>query len=503
MRNFDYDDQPHATRGGREPRSLGELLGCLHAARVAEGACGSEPACGGCELRRVVVASLTGAASSAAPVEVARSAHHRASLVVSTTTLDLEGRRSVVVCVEDVTERERAEQRAREAQKLESLGLLAGEIAHDFNNMLVAMSLQIGLIAERSELEGEVREGLSELRGVVARASGLTRQLLAFGRRSAVRMEMIDVGHLLRGFANMLRRVLPDSIELVVDIHEGLPPIWADYGMIEQLLMNLAINARDAMSPGGRLRIEAAPCHHDRDRDAPGPGCGPSPCLRLAISDTGCGMDEETKAHIFEPFFTTKGARDGTGLGLASARGIVKQHGGWIDVESAVGVGTTFFVHLPAYGGVHAAKKEGSVVSDGERGAREVGSIAARPRTILFAEDEVSVRSAACRVLRRAGHVVHEVSTALEALELWGRTPQIDLLVTDFTMPGELTGIDLAARLRAERPDLQVILTSGLLPPDSAAELIDRHGIRRLDKPFSPRELLAVIALCDDARSPG
>ena len=342
-----------------------------------------------------------------------------------------------ILYLRDVTERTRLEAELLSAQKLESIGRLAGGVAHDFNNLLTVISGYASLLLERTRGNDELEPDLAEIHRAAERAAQLTRQLLAFGRRQVLQPRALDLNEVLDETGSLLRRLLGEHVELVLRPAPSLGTVRVDPGQIEQVIVNLAVNARDAMPAGGRLTISTRELELEE-----------GPAIELEVADTGIGMDEETQAQIFEPFFTTRSA--GTGLGLASVYGIVSQSGGTITVESRVGEGSSFRVRLPA---------------DSERPARaEPAPLrvnASGSETILLVEDEDVVRALARRVLERCGYTVLACANGSEAIELAERDPRpIDLLLTDVVMPG-LRGPEVAARVSATRPEIQVLYMSG------------------------------------------
>ena len=380
---------------------------------------------------------------------------------------------------EDVTERRHLEAQLRQTQKMESIGQLAGGVAHDFNNWLTVIGGCTELLLTTFPTEGDTAELLNEIRHASERAASLTRQLLAFSRREVVEAKVCDLNTIILDTEKMLRRLLGEDVELTTALAPGLPPVKVDPGQWSQVLMNLAVNARDAMPTGGRLQITTA-------LDEPDPGLTPVPGLahpmRLSISDTGTGMTPEVRARIFEPFFTTKGVGKGTGLGLAVVHGIVTQAGGHLEVESEPGRGTTFHIYLPpaleALGG--AAGRAGALNVRGSE-------------TILLVEDEDSLRRIAAPALRAQGYTVLQASNGEEALEVLGRhSGLIHLLLTDVVMP-RMDGHALAEALRPRYPEMKVLYTSGYTD-----DAVVRHGIQHdevafLSKPYTPLALLRKI----------
>jgi CheY-like chemotaxis protein len=370
----------------------------------------------------------------------------------------------------DITERKVAEQeraqlevRLRQAQKMESIGQLAGGVAHDFNNLLTPILGYTEILLGRLAADDPACAELREIMSAAERARSLVAQLLAFGRKQLLETRLLDLNAELTETCRMLRFVIPSNIRIRLDLAPELGAICADPTQVQQIVMNLAVNARDAMPDGGELRFET---RNVRPEGAP-------PQVQLTIGDTGCGMDAETQAKIFEPFFTTKERGQGTGLGLATVYGIVKQHGGDIGVDSAPGRGTTFRLCFPCAG-------EGPA-SHAEEGALPRPD-AAGSETILVVEDEATVRRLITTLLRARGYSVLSAGEPLEALRLSaGHRGPVHLLLADMVMP-QMTGRELYTRLASQRPETRVLYMSGY----------PQHGdpdLRFLQKPFSVRSL--------------
>jgi len=374
------------------------------------------------------------------------------------------------------------------AQKMEAIGQLTSGIAHDFNNLLTAITGYCELLLEDLDADHELRGDAQEILRAASRADALTKQLLAFSRRDPVQLQSVDLNALVSDVDRLLRRLIGEDVELVTSLEGQLPCIQADPGQMEQLLLNLAVNARDAMPGGGRLRIETALLEVPPGGDPTHPDVEAGRYVTLAVSDSGVGMDAATRARIFEPFFTTKERGKGTGLGLATVRSIVQQSGGSIRVESEPGRPTTFTITLPA-GGEKAQEPIFEAVHVGLRGSE----------TILLVEDEEAVRRLLRRSLERHGYAVIDAATPLEAIrESRRRSGAIDLLVADVVLPRR-SGRELAARLERERTGLPTLLLSGL-PGETGLP----GGSALLRKPFAPREFLRrVREELDRARPPG
>lgn len=398
----------------------------------------------------------------------------------------------IVFNARDVTDRVRVEEELRQAQKMEAVGRLAGGVAHDFNNILTVITTNAEFLLTEL-LEGDPRrDEVADIRKAAERATGLTRQLLAFSRRQVLRPQALDLNAVVRDLGKMLRRLIGEDIQLDLALEERLDPVFADPGQLEQVLLNLVVNARDAMPQGGRLTIATRSVVVDAPQTVARRELGPGAYVRLEVSDTGCGMDEEIRSRIFEPFFTTKA--QGTGLGLATAYGIIKQSGGYVDVYSEPGVGTTFKIYLPVSG--EAGK---------ERGPLEGGAVRAPAgETVLLVEDDSGVRTAAERALRSAGYRVRVASNGPEALRMAEEDPEgpLDVLVTDVVMP-HMSGREVAGRLLARHPGLRVLYMSGYT--DEAVAL---HGVLHpesslLEKPFTPAALVRKVGEVLGAPPPG
>ncbi|MBA2291307.1 MAG: response regulator [Gemmatimonadales bacterium] len=389
--------------------------------------------------------------------------------VVATDLTEEAAVEGIVLVARDVTERNALEARLRQSQKMEAVGRLAGGVAHDFNNLLTTILVSTDLVLER-ELEGPVRDDLEVVRQATERAAGLTGQLLAFSRQDVRQRRPVDMNALVADTVKLLRRLLGSDVTVNVSAAADIPWVAGDANLLAQVIINLALNARDAMPRGGIVSIGVTPTI---------PHGGGAPELVLTIRDSGTGMSPTVQAHIFEPFFTTKAAGQGTGLGLATTARIVEQHGGTIAVDSELGLGTTVTITLPAGAdsGVAAAP---SATDDMPATGHEV---------ILLVEDDESVRNVTRRILTRLGYTVVECDSAAAALEALDTLhPPPDLLLTDVMMP-DMTGPELATVVAATHPDLRVLFVSGY-PGDELRQLgIRADEVPFLQKPFTPREL--------------
>ncbi len=384
----------------------------------------------------------------------------------------------LVLNARDVTERDLLEEQLRQAQKMEAIGLLAGGVAHDFNNLLTTVLASSDLALLQVPVGHPARGDLEEIRHAAERAGALTGQLLAFSRKQVVEPRVLDLGKVVHDTVRMLERLVGERIRVVPLVAPDLGLVRADRAQLEQVLLNLAVNARDAMPNGGVLTIEAENVEFTAPRHTPFMELPAGRYVLLAVADTGQGMSEETLLRVFEPFFTTKERGKGTGLGLASVYGIVRQSGGSITVESGEGEGARFVIYLPrAVGSLPREEPKGN-------GTAEVGS-----GTILLAEDEAALLSVATRILQSFGYTVLGASSAEAALDLAGKHPgKIDLLLTDVIMPGE-SGPMLAARLTRQRPGLRVLFMSGYAGDELGVHGVLDPSVELLQKPFTAQEL--------------
>jgi two-component system, cell cycle sensor histidine kinase and response regulator CckA len=384
----------------------------------------------------------------------------------------------------DITDRLFLEEQLRQAQKLDAIGRLAGGVAHDFNNLLTVIHGNSSLLLADDSARPEMVEAAREIREAAARAANLTRQLLTFSRRQPIKTETVDLNDVVSGVGRMLQRLIGEDIVLHTSLLPGGAPVKADAGMLEQVLLNLAVNARDAMPRGGEVRIGLDSVSFDPAGASRSAGARPGSFIRLTVRDNGSGIDPDHLSHIFEPFFTTKEIGKGTGLGLATVHGIVAQHQGWIAVESQPGSGATFIIHLP-----RLEQAEASRVHEPETVAMPGGS-----ETILVVEDEPAVRTLAVRILSTRGYRVLAAPSGAAALEMWPEhSAVVDLLLTDLVMPGGVSGPQLAERLRAEKPELTVIYMSGYAGDTAGRGLDLREGVNFLQKPFSPSQLVQAV----------
>ncbi|HEY3119298.1 MAG TPA: PAS domain S-box protein [Vicinamibacteria bacterium] len=408
---------------------------------------------------------------------------HLINVEIASHKIDFGGHPASLVVVHDVTDRQRLEQQFLQAQKMEAIGRLAGGVAHDFNNLVAAIAGHGDLMLRRLAPQDPLRRNLEQIRAAADRAATLTRQLLAFGRKQVLQSRVVDLGDVVDQSASLLRRLIGEDIELTIH-KKTAARVRTDPVQMEQVIMNLAVNARDAMPRGGRITIEIDEVWLDQAYALSHVSLPPGPYVLLAVSDTGHGMDAETKQHIFEPFFTTKEVGKGTGLGLATVYGIVKQSGGYVWVYSEPGQGSTFKVYLPR---VEEAPETPAAPPAAPR------STVAATETILLLEDDAAVRELLKEVLAEEGYDVLEAAQPAEALRMArAHRERIHLLLTDMVMP-QMTGADLARELVRERRDLRVLYMSGYTAGAVADRGIMTEPSLFLQKPFSTDDLLAKV----------
>jgi signal transduction histidine kinase/ActR/RegA family two-component response regulator/HAMP domain-containing protein len=394
---------------------------------------------------------------------------------------------NVVHCYgEDITTRLNLEQQLLQSQKMESIGQLAAGVAHDFNNMLTIIQGHTSRLLMNPNLTTPIQDATLAVYGAAERAAGLTRQLLMFSRKNIMQPRPLNLHEVVSHLNKMLGRLLGETIALRLECPHEPPPVYGDAGMIDQVLMNLAVNAHDAMPNGGTLTIGVDECWVGPDYLEHHPEARIGHFVRLQMTDTGCGMPAKVRARIFEPFFTTKEPGKGTGLGLATVFGIVKQHAGWIEVASEVGHGSTFTIFLPACDEMPAAQAAAPAAAP---------PVAARgSETVLVVEDEMVLREMAREFLHDCGYRVLEAGSGREALQVWHEhRSEIDLLLTDMKMPEGISGRELAERMIAEQPTLRVIFTSGYSEDIVSPEILERNNARFLPKPYSYSDLTQLV----------
>jgi len=409
--------------------------------------------------------------------------------VLSARIMEIGGVTCMLSITRDVTDQKQLEDQLQHAQKMEAVGQLAGGVAHDYNNILTSTLMQLGLLLRNPALSPDIRPVLGELEKDANRAASLTRQLLAFSRRQVIQVKCVELNGMLENLFTMLCRLLGEAVQL-----EFLPSpaplrIKADVGMIEQVVTNLCVNARDALGPrGGRLEIETSLVRLEESAVRSNPEARPGLFACLRVMDTGCGMSPVTLKHLFEPFFTTKEFGKGTGLGLAIIYGIIKQHQGWIEVESELGRSSTFRIFLPAQ--VNPPAESTSAAAPIPGGGHE---------TILLVEDEVAVRKTVCLALQLCGYHILEAGDGEEAIRIWSEhRGVIDLLLSDMVMPKGISGLDLAERFRQDRPELKVIISSGYSVDLQKAGALAAARTAYLAKPYDLATLAAAIRKCLD-----
>ncbi|HEX3626824.1 MAG TPA: response regulator [Verrucomicrobiae bacterium] len=384
----------------------------------------------------------------------------------------------------DITERRRLEAQLLQSQKMEGIGQLAGGVAHDFNNILSVIQMQSGLLKGSGQLSCEQVGFADEIMATVQRAAALTRQLLLFSRREVFQPRDLDLNECVSHMTKMLQRILGETIQMELKL--APPPVFvhADPGMIDQVLMNLTVNARDAMPDGGRLIIETDAVEFDHLAASLTMNGRPGSFISLSVSDSGSGIAPEILPKIFEPFFTTKEPGKGTGLGLATVFGIVQQHQGWISVYSEPGNGTTFRIYLPQLAG-NRAQLPATQSRPEMRGGTE---------TILLAEDDPILCASVHRALARLGYTILEARNGARALDMWKKnSSRIDLLLTDLVMPGGMTGKELGQQILKENPKLRVIYMSGYSAEIAGRDFPLEEGLNFLVKPFQVEKLAATI----------
>jgi len=376
------------------------------------------------------------------------------TVLISTEPFELESQPHFLMSIQDITERLNVENQLRQAQKMEVVGQIAAGVAHDFNNILTVIQGHAEVQLSMGELDESLAESLREISSAATRAASLTRQLLAFSRKQMLQRRPLDVPEALNNLSKMLQRIIGEHINLHIQCAGNLPPVFADVVNFEQIVINLAVNARDAMPRGGPLTITAELAVTDAKYKEREPDAMAGTFVRLSVADKGSGMDETVRRKIFEPFFTTKGVGKGTGMGLATVYGIVKQHQGWIEVESRPGAGSVFKVFLPV------ADRGAEKALESKTGLIRATDI--QSRTIFLVEDETSLREMASKILKRLGYQVVTAGNGPEALALWPQhRGKIDLLLTDMVMPGGMTGRELADCLLREAPGMPVIYSTG------------------------------------------
>ena len=392
----------------------------------------------------------------------------------------------LLAVVQDVSEQLKLENQLRHSQKMEAIGHLAAGVAHDLNNILTVVEGHTSLQLAKAQLDSDVAWSLQQVQSAGQRAAALTRQLLAFGRKQIMLKRAVSLSGVIGDIASMLRRLIPENIAITFEHMQDVPLIFADVCNIEQIIVNLVVNARDAMPSGGTLHISTDETVVTPAQAARYAGARVGHFIRLLVTDSGEGMSEKTLARIFEPFFTTKEVGKGTGMGLATVLGIIQQHEGWIEADSRLGHGTTFRIYFPA------TQLTAPIEAPAEAAAPQ------RVTTndmILLVEDDADVRSLARCVLEEAGYRVMEAADGNRAIAAWqSYSGRIDLLLTDMVMPGGLSGRDVAERFCADRPESKVIFSSGYSESLFGGDLGLREGVTYLPKPYLARQLTDAVA---------
>jgi PAS domain S-box-containing protein len=412
-------------------------------------------------------------------------------LEVSHSFIELHGQPQLTLSLfRDITAQRRLEEQFRQAQKMEAIGQLAGGVAHDFNNILTVIQGHASLLvaAKLGPLE---EKSATQIGQAAARAAGLTRQLLTFSRRQLIQPKKLDLNKIVGNMTNMLGRLLGEDIALQLNYCQASPTVEADAGMMEQVLLNLAVNARDAMPKGGQLSIRLTVIDVDDSYVARKTDARKGTFVCVSVTDTGTGIPPEILPRIFEPFFTTKAIGKGTGLGLATVYGIVKQHQGWIELESHIGKGTTFRLFIPWISGDKVGNEKPTTaitVRGGEEG-------------VLLVEDEKPVRELVARVLERYGYQIFQANNGSDALQVWEQHKNnINLVLTDLVMPNNMNGRELAEKLWAQSPGLKVIFTSGYSADIVGKDFKLEPELNFLQKPYQPQTLALTIRRCLDGK---
>jgi two-component system, cell cycle sensor histidine kinase and response regulator CckA len=470
---IELNDRAEPVRFNEAARRLLDSLGCESpAALLPEGT----PA---------IVEKCLASGASQADLQVTIGAH-----TIEWSFFPILDRRLVHCHATDATQRLLVERQLRRTQTMEAVGQLSGGVAHDFNNLLTVIGGHAALLANGCPEDSPNLRPLREIRGAAERAGNLVRQLLMFSRKQVLRPTSIDLNAAIQSVLALLQGTLGEHVRVQVVAADTLPPIRADAGSLQQMLVALALNARDAMPQGGLILIATQVVTVTEEAARQNLEARPGQHVRLTVSDTGCGMSRKVLDHIFEPFFTTKGVGKGSGLGLASVYGMVKQHEGWIEVESEPGRGSAFHIHLPVRPDLKTAGRSTPGLTGRETPqGRE---------TILVAEDEAALRELVGEILRWHGYKVFLAGCGAEALEIWRQhRDEIDLLLTDMVMPG-MSGGELASHLRMEDPDLRVIYTSGYTPGMTGQDKPLLEGKYFLPKPYPPTRLAQLVRECLD-----
>jgi len=412
-------------------------------------------------------------------------------LEITDSFIEVEGRPLLMLSLfRDVTVQKRLEEQLRQSQKMEAIGQLAGGVAHDFNNILTVIHGHASLLLS-SGLDDTNARSAQQITQAAERAAGLTRQLLTFSRRQLIQPKRLDMNKIVGNMTDMLGRILGEDVSLQLNYSHSPAIVEADAGMVEQVLLNLAVNARDAMPRGGQLMVRIAVVDVNESHVQRHPEARMGRFVSVSKTDTGCGIAAENLSRIFEPFFTTKEVGKGTGLGLATVYGIIKQHQGWVEVDSTIGKGSTFRVFLPFVGSSEVVTEK-PTTQFSIRGGNE---------TILLVEDEKPVRELVARILEKYGYKIFQAGNGAEAVEMWNQKKQeIDLLLTDLIMPGAMNGRELAETLWREQPDLKVIFSSGYSADIVGKDFKLQSEVNFLQKPYHPQTLALTVRRCLDGK---
>ncbi|MEK0450559.1 MAG: hypothetical protein RL088_2827 [Verrucomicrobiota bacterium] len=427
-----------------------------------------------------------------APAQMSTRTGELRNVMLSIEVFDLANEKHILLMAQDITERQQLENQLRQSQKMEAVGQLAAGIAHDFNNLLTIIQGHASIHLDASSLPLSVNTSLHQINGAAERAADLTRKLLAFSRRGMLRPKVLDLNEDIATVGQMLRRLLGEKVDLRLDFMQAPALVHADPTSLEQVLMNLTLNARDAMPDGGTITVSTTRVQFDASNLPSNPDAKPGTYIRIQVADTGTGMDEQTRLRIFEPFFTTKGLNKGTGMGLATVYGIVKQHEGWIDVVSEKGRGTVFDTYIPVTD-LSKVSEETPLFTP----AADDGN-----HTIFVVEDDAAVRALVVEVLQTYNYNVIEAENGDRAIALWPTLRnQVDLLLTDMVMPGSANGLDVARHCLEDKPELKVIYTSGYSSELFASNVKLREGVNYLPKPYLSSRLSAIIRNALDPES--
>ena len=412
--------------------------------------------------------------------------------LLSSEPLSLGDTPCLLLIVEDITDQLKLEAQLRQAQKMEVIGRMAAGIAHEFNNILTVIQGDVGLLQSVNTSTVDKGALLDQIMQASKRAAAFTRQLLAFSRKQVLQPHPLNLSTVVQRTKKMLSRLIGEKFEIHLDCPDELPSVLADEGGMEQILINLALNARDAMPDGGSIEIATGLSVLDETAASLNPEARPGRFVRLSVTDHGCGMNPQVLARIFDPFFTTKDVGKGTGLGLSTIHGIVKQHEGWIDVSSEIGHGSLFRIFLPVSNATAttpaSVRRDDTVLEPG------------RGETILVVEDEGAVRELACTALQKRGYEVLNAEDGPRAVEVWeSNSAKINLLLTDMVMPSGMSGSQLAKALQSRNPLLKVLYTSGYSSEFLKKDSLCAQGIDFLPKPYDPQTLLKAVRTCLDA----